>query len=94
MARPKEVCGRDEIKRAVVKLSKSGELFRAVRILTSSGLAPVTKETVEKLASKHPERASALTDVASDDECIALSMQLFLHKIQNLLEAQAGVINI
>ena len=82
MARPKEVCGRDQVRRAAVKMIKCGELSRAARILTSSGLAPAAKKTVHKLASEHQERASALPDVASNDESITLSMQLFLHNIK------------
>ena len=80
--RSKSVCGRDQIKRAAVKLIKCGELSRASRILTSLGLAPATEETAEKLASKHPTRSSALPEGNLNEETISLSMQLFLHSIQ------------
>ena len=41
-------------RKAALRLCRSGELSRASRILTSSGLAPANDDTIERLQSKHP----------------------------------------
>ena len=47
---------KDQVRKMAMKLVRSGELSRAARVLVSSGLAPATEETVQKLAAKHPAR--------------------------------------
>ena len=51
----------DQRKKAALRLVKKSELSRAARLLTSSDLAPPTKETASKLVSKHPSRTMGIT---------------------------------
>ena len=52
----------DQIKQAALRLVKCGELSRAARVLTSSGLAPVSEDTISRLANKHPSRVKDIQD--------------------------------
>ena len=50
----------DQAFKAALKLISCGEISRAARVLTSSGLADDTEETIQKLACKHPSRTNQL----------------------------------
>ena len=47
-------------------LIKVGEISRAARVLTSSGLAPASEDTISKLAAKHPRRTSDFDDAVAN----------------------------
>ena len=68
-----------------MKLVRNGELSRAARVLVSSGLAPATEETVQKLAAKHPARNYEIPDMtpSANSETVKLSPKYFTNNIRN-----------
>ena len=73
---------RDHVKRAALSLVRCGELSRAARVLTSSGLAPATPDTAQKLAEKHPIRVFDIPDMPSPAMHISLSKQHMFNSIK------------
>ena len=67
----------DRRHRLALKLIRCGELSRAAKLLVSPGLAPVSSEVAEKLASKHPTRNKAILDLQEAWEPINLSRSVF-----------------
>ena len=60
---------------------RCGELSKAARVLTSSGLAPATKETTQKLTAKHPRRSSVIEEQLADpfiESPVVLSSHQFI----------------
>ena len=57
-------------KNAATQLIRCGEISRAAKILTSSGLAPTSLDTRGKLAAKHPCRSGDLDDNISLNETL------------------------
>ena len=68
-----------------LRLVKCGELSRAAKLLVSPGLAPVSAETVSKLASKHPTRVKNVPCPGDDmPQSISLSEPLFFATLSKL----------
>ena len=73
---------RDHVKRDALSLVRCGELSRAARVLTSSGLAPATPDTAHKLAEKHPFRVFDIQNMPSPAMHISLSKQHMFNSIK------------
>ena len=65
---------RDHVKIAVLSLVRCGELSRAAHVLTSSGLAPATPDTAQKLAEKHPIRMFDIPDMPSPPTAMHINL--------------------
>ena len=60
-----------------------GAFSRAARLLTSSGLAPDTDDTQQKLGKKHPDPfESCVTPVATDSAAISLCHEVILKALK------------
>lgn len=67
------------------QLVKRGELSRAAKLFVSSGLVPVSSETVSNLASKHPARVKNVPYFDEDtSQSIDLSESLFFATLSKL----------
>lgn len=60
--------GKGDVKKAATKIVRCGEISRAARVLTNSGLAPATAETVLNLAEKkRPARVYEIQNTLPND---------------------------
>ena len=77
--------GVDPAKNLALRMVRCGELSKAACILTSSGLAPASDETVSKHRAKHPKRSCKSMVVHSPDSAsINLSKFHLLNTIHGL----------
>ena len=76
--------GNKEARRAAaLRLVCCGELSRASRVFTSSGLAPSTADTTKKLALKHPPRVKSIDLLNTPhSEAINLSENVFYDAVR------------
>ena len=70
-----------------------GNISRAARLLTSSGLAPDTPDTLDRLRAKHPQfSGSSLSPEVGSEPAITLQRDIFLNPQGAQLRAPLGFV--
>ena len=73
----------ERLQSAIIRKVRHGEISRAASMLTSSGIAPLTDKTIEKLCAKYPKASSALDYISIS----SASLQVSPRSIKNALKS-------
>ena len=86
MSSSRDFCSSDASNQhqAALRLVRCGEISRDGKLLVSRGLAPVSAEVADKLASKHIARVKAIPTPSKFCEPITLSRSAFLATVAKL----------